>query len=403
MKTHIGPAVPVVLLAVVVMIFLANPACPAADPDPQPAAQPAAQPEAQPPAVQPEVQPAAQPEAPPAAQPEAQPAAQPEAKDDAADVKDLPITELPQGGESTDMVGILISGDGGWWGLDNTVSQTLADHGVPVIGMSSHGYFASPRTPDQTAVDMYRALRFYMKKWNKQRIVLLGYSLGAEIIPFVATRVPEDLKDKVVEVVMIGPSADTMFEFHLSDWVVSPTNRAHFPVQPEIEKISGPKVLCVTSTEDGDCICEKIDPQKVIVLKREGDHHFNDDFKGLADAIWEKVREAAFPQATPAPEPAPAATPAAEPVPAATPAPAPAPAATPVPEPVPAATPVPAPAPAATPVAEPVPAATPAPAPTPEATPAAEPVPAATPAPEPAPAAATPPADVPTEAAHAAP
>ncbi len=225
----------------------------------------------------------------------ADPSGQTAAKPEVADVKDLPITELSQGKESTDMLGILISGDGGWWGLDNTVSKTLADHGIPMIGMSSHGYFAKPRTPDETAADMYRAIRFYMKKWNRQRIVLSGYSLGAEIIPFVATRVPEDLKDRVAMVIMIGPSVDTMFEFHLADWVISPTNRAKYPVQPEIERISGPKVLCVTSTEDKDCICEKLDPKKVMVLKREGNHHFNDDFQGLADAVWEKVREATAP------------------------------------------------------------------------------------------------------------
>ena len=298
----------------------------------------------------------------PDATPDAPATAQPQAKDDMPDVKDLPITELPQGGESTDMLGILISGDGGWWGLDDTVSKVLAEHGAPVIGMSSHGYFAKPRTPDETAADMYRALRFYMKKWDKQRIVLLGYSLGAEIIPFVATRAPEDLKDKVAMVVMIGPSAETMFEFHLEDWVISPTNRAKFPVQPEIEKINGPKVLCVTSTEDGDCICEKLDPKKVIVLKREGNHHFNDDFKGLSDAIWEIVKKETLPANAPAPAPAAAPAPAPVPEAASAPVPAPPPAPAPVAEPAPPPTPAPPPAPAAAPAAPPADAATNAPA-----------------------------------------
>lgn len=234
----------------------------------------------------------------------------PAAKADASDVKDLPITELPQGKESTDMLGILISGDGGWWGLDDTVSKVLASHGIPVVGISSHRYFATPRTPDGTAADMYRTLRFYMKKWNKQRIVLLGYSLGAEIIPFVATRAPEDLKDKVAMLVMIGPTAETYFEFHLADWVVSPTKRAKFQVAPEIEKINGPKMLCVTSSKDDECICEKLDAKKVTLLKREGNHHFNDDFKGLADAIWEKVREATLTAPAPAAVGAPAGAPA---------------------------------------------------------------------------------------------
>jgi len=240
------------------------------------------------------------------AKPAAKQQAAPKAGSQAPDVKDLPITELPQGKESTDMVGLLISGDGGWWGLDNTVCKTLAAHGIPFVGISSHGYFAKPRTPDETAADMYRAIRFYMKKWNKHRIVLSGYSLGAEIIPFVATRAPEDLKDKIAMVFMIGPTAETMFEFHLADWVISPTKRQKYPVQPEIDKITGPKLLCVTSTEDKECICEKPDPKKVTVLKREGNHHFNDDFQGLADAIWEKVKEATLSAPATAAQPEPA-------------------------------------------------------------------------------------------------
>ncbi len=254
------------------------------------------------------------------------------------EVADLPITELPQDQESTDMLGLLISGDGGWWGLDDTVSKVLAAHGIPVIGISSHRYFSKPRTPDETASDMYRALRFYMKKWNKQRIVLLGYSLGAEIVPFVATRVPEDLRDKLAMLVMIGPTAETMFEFHMTDWVVSPTKRNKFPVQPEIEKVKGPKLLCVASSKDDECICDKLDPKSVTELKRDGNHHFNDDFKGLAAAIWEKVKAATTPvSSAPAPAVKPAGTttdvsaPAVKSSKAAAPAPAPAPAAAAVP------------------------------------------------------------------------
>ncbi len=264
---------------------------------------------------------------------------QPAAKTAVPEVADLPITELPQGRESTDMLGLLISGDGGWWGLDDTVSKVLAEHGVPVIGISSHTYFAKARTPEGTADDMYRALRFYMKKWNKQRIVLLGYSLGAEIVPFVATRVPEDLRDKVAMVVMIGPTAETMFEFHMADWLISPTQRAKFPVQPEIEKINGPKMLCVASIKDNDCICGRLDPKKVIELKREGNHHFNNDFKGLADAIWEMVKKETTPANAPAPAAAGAKAPGAVPAPAAVPTPAAPPAAPPVAAPAQAPTP----------------------------------------------------------------
>jgi len=218
------------------------------------------------------------------------PAAAPAA--DANDVSDLPLHEVQKDGPATDKLGILISGDGGWWTLDNVVSETMAAHGVPIVGVSSHKYFATPRTPDSTAADMVRVLRHYLSAWKRERIVLMGYSLGAEIIPFVASRMPEDLKGRVAAVVMISPSKDTMFEFHLADWIKSPTDRATYPVQPEIEKLyAGPKLVCTTSDGDADCICGKLEASKVAVVARKGDHHYADDFTGLGEAIWDVLKD----------------------------------------------------------------------------------------------------------------
>ncbi len=227
------------------------------------------------------------------AETKAAPAAKPKAEDAAAELRDLPIKVWPQGRESTDMLGLLISGDGGLWSLDKAVMQEMANHGVPMIGLSSYTYFAKARTPDETAADMCRALRFYMKQWNKQRIVLIGYSLGAELIPFVANRVPEDLRDRVVMVVMLGPSDETMFEYHFMDWLFSTRNRPTYRVAEEIGRIQGPALLCVTSEVDRECICEKLDAAHVTVLKLPGGHHYSNRFMRLAEAIMGKLKEAA--------------------------------------------------------------------------------------------------------------
>ncbi len=219
----------------------------------------------------------------------------PVAQDSAAELRDLPIKVWPQGQESTDMLGVLISGDGGLWSLDKAVMQEMADHGVPMIGLSSYRYFAKARTPEETAADMYRALRFYMKAWNKQRIVLMGYSLGAELVPFVATRVPEDLRDRVAMVVMLGPTDETMFEYHFMDWLFSTKGRPTYDVMGEIGKIQGPRVLCVTSVLDRECICEKLDTSRVTVLKLPGGHHYSNRFIRLTEAILEQLKLATAP------------------------------------------------------------------------------------------------------------
>jgi len=58
-----------------------------------------------------------------------------------ADVSDLPVIEVPGGDDSTDVLGVLMSGDGGWWNLDRAAAETLAQHGMAMIGPSSDASF----------------------------------------------------------------------------------------------------------------------------------------------------------------------------------------------------------------------------------------------------------------------
>ena len=46
-----------------------------------------------------------------------------------------------------DTLAVFYSGDGGWAALDRTVSQYLADNGVPTVGFNSLSYFTPRRSP----------------------------------------------------------------------------------------------------------------------------------------------------------------------------------------------------------------------------------------------------------------
>ena len=60
------------------------------------------------------------------------------------------MIEVPAapGATATDSFAIVMSGDGGWAGLDKDVAQALSAHGIPVVGLDSLRYFWSPRTPE---------------------------------------------------------------------------------------------------------------------------------------------------------------------------------------------------------------------------------------------------------------
>src|SRR5262249_51182676 len=55
------------------------------------------------------------------------------------------------GVSSGDTFAVLLSGDGGWAGIDKEVASRLAAHGIPVAGVDSLRYFWAPRTPEGLA------------------------------------------------------------------------------------------------------------------------------------------------------------------------------------------------------------------------------------------------------------
>ena len=81
---------------------------------------------------------------------------------------------------------MFLSGDGGWADIDKKIGEVLAQRGIDVIGFDNRAYLrGKTRTPDGTGADVARAAAAYLARWNDQRLVLIGYSRGADLLPFV--------------------------------------------------------------------------------------------------------------------------------------------------------------------------------------------------------------------------
>ena len=78
-------------------------------------------------------------------------------------IKDLPLVEIAATGPPRDHFAIMLSGDGGWAGLDREVAAVLAANGVPVVGWDSLRYFWKSRTPEGAARDLGRVIDHYTR------------------------------------------------------------------------------------------------------------------------------------------------------------------------------------------------------------------------------------------------
>ncbi len=215
-------------------------------------------------------------------------------------VSDLPLVEVPAhgaaaGGANSQRLAIIVSGDGGWAGIDREVGGALAARGIPVVGLNSLSYFWRGRTPDEIAKDMARILAHYLAVWGKQRAVLVGYSMGADVLPFMVARLPAALRDRVDLVALLGPEKLASFEFHVTQWVGGGASTDR-PVLPEVQRLAGrPRLLCLYGKEETDSICPGLSPALGRSIGFTGSHHFGGDYTALADRILQELPAGAAP------------------------------------------------------------------------------------------------------------
>ncbi len=203
-------------------------------------------------------------------------------------LQDLPLVQVvaAQPGRT---FAVFFSGDGGWASIDKSVATALQQHGVSVVGINSVKYFWRARTPDAAAADLARVIRHYASAWSADSVVLVGYSRGAGVLPFLVNRLPADLRARVRLVALLGAEHTAGFTFHLTDVFTSGAGKDAQPVMPEIQKLGGIPLLCFYGEEERDTLCPELAPPSIVV-KLPGGHHFDRNYAALGERIYDQLR-----------------------------------------------------------------------------------------------------------------
>ncbi len=208
---------------------------------------------------------------------------------DAFDPEHLPITEVPSAGRGLNALAVILSGDGGWNVTEKTLGARLAAAGVPVAGLNCLRYFRKRRTPDSSAHDLERLLDHYLQEWGKREVVLIGYSRGACVLPFMVSRMRADLRDRVRGIVLLGPADKIDFKFHLTDFLTNVEWPTALPVLPEVEKLRGMPITCFYGSREQDCLCRDVPDGLVTCVERPGGHLVWKDVEPIVSVILNAV------------------------------------------------------------------------------------------------------------------
>ena len=209
----------------------------------------------------------------------------PEQKLDNA-VADLPLTELPSATPGGDGLAIVISGDGGWAGFDKSLAEALQAKGVDVIGWDSLRYFWQERTPQSVATDLNKVIAYYLEHWSDKKLYLLGFSQGADVLPFVLPLLEPSGKAALARVALISPEHFAQFEFHIGNWVHSTDSGRE--LLPALRNLQGFDILCLYGSGDKATVCPELgDDSQIKAHGFKGGHHLTIDIPEMVSLLLE--------------------------------------------------------------------------------------------------------------------
>ncbi len=219
----------------------------------------------------------------------------------------LPVTNsvaAPAG--KGDVLAIIYSGDGGWADLDRQLGNAFVARGIPVLGVSTFKYYWRARTVDESAAQLDALMSKYRTAWGKQRVWLVGFSFGADVLPSIIDKLSPTNRAAITQLVLLAPSRDTSFEIELEGYMIKQgwwkehlkTLLTRFnPVQhddamPPLRALQGkPPVVCYYGLDEADdslCVAAGV-PGDVQVHAKHGDHHFDGGYQPLARQLLDEL------------------------------------------------------------------------------------------------------------------
>jgi len=197
---------------------------------------------------------------------------------------DLPLTLIPTSVKENVPLAFFISGDGGWTSFDQTVCEKLAEKGMPIVGLDAQKYFWNEKKPKVVSDEIAVAINHYMQLWNKNSFVILGYSFGACVAPFIANNFSDTLKKSLKGVYCFSPDVTGDFEIHISDMLHLKTND-RYDVPNELKLIKSMNPVCIFGNEEDSDIRNVFSTADIKVVTLPGNHHYDNDFDAVAEII----------------------------------------------------------------------------------------------------------------------
>jgi type IV secretory pathway VirJ component len=132
-------------------------------------------------------------------------------------------------------------------------------------------------------------IRHYRTQWPDTRVVLAGYSFGADVLPALYNLLPAEDKATVLQLSLLALSGKANFEISLDEFLTNEGDKAQATL-PELKRIQTGLIQCFNGREDEESLCPTLQKMGVETITTDGGHHFDGDYEHLATIIAEGAR-----------------------------------------------------------------------------------------------------------------
>ncbi|MDQ6803195.1 MAG: virulence factor [Acidobacteriota bacterium] len=195
-----------------------------------------------------------------------------------------PVIELPASRPS-DTFAILVTGDGGWRAIDRDLAESFRANGISVVGLVAPDFFSERKTANEASRALEQLIGHYIARWHRHRVILVGYSRGAGVLPFMISRLPAADRARISAVALLGLDAAIDFKYSPKVLLWHADDDLTIPVAPELRKLRGLHVLCVAGVNDEESICRSLPTDVATSVLVPGSHHLGSNYRAIARVI----------------------------------------------------------------------------------------------------------------------
>ncbi|WP_343557809.1 AcvB/VirJ family lysyl-phosphatidylglycerol hydrolase [Sphingobacterium sp.] len=177
---------------------------------------------------------------------------------------------------------LYLSGDGGFNSFSNKLCELIAGAGYTVAAIDSKNYFWKKKSPKEIAADVSNTLKNLLSSRQNTRLFVVGYSFGADAVPFIINRLDPGVKKNVKSIVLLEPSVSTDLEIHIADILGRSNTKRSLDVVDEINRMEGIKMGLILGDDEADFPIQKITLKNFTKKYLAGGHHFSGNEEQVA-------------------------------------------------------------------------------------------------------------------------